>query len=178
MPTRGIRRGDTLIGYATPKNAPVYVDSDDSRLKIIPTGSGSSEVVIQEASGAGSVYTPTAAVVLTAAQSGLTVLLNASAGFAITLPAVAAGLRFRFVVGAAFASTNFTVITPALANLIQGGAIVNSVYVPAVDEDTISFVASAETPGDYVDMICDGTNWLVYAGVGALAGSITFTTAG
>lgn len=118
--------------------------------------------------------TPTGAGAVVA--GGGVVFLNAAAGFALTLPAVAAGLRVRFIVGAVFATTNFTIVTASSANVIQGGAIVNSVYVPAVDEDTISFVASAETIGDYVELNCDGTNWLC-EGVGALAGSITFTVA-
>jgi hypothetical protein len=121
--------------------------------------------------------TPTAAVVLTAAQSGTDVYLNASAGFAITLPAVAAGLRFRFTVAAAFATTNFTVITPGLVDIIQGGAKVLNSDVPAENEDTISFVATAEKVGDYVSLWSDGTSWFV-DGRGAATGSITFTTAG
>lgn len=118
--------------------------------------------------------TPTAAVTLTPADSGKTVFLNAAAGFAITLPAPAAGLKYKFLVGAAFATTNFTVVTDSGYNVIQGGAIVNSTFIPAADEDTINFVATAETVGDYVVIESDGTNWLA-EGVGAAAGAITFT---
>jgi len=46
--------------------------------------------------------------------------------------------------------------------------------VPASNENTISFVATAETIGDFIEIYSDGTNF--YAdGVGAAAGSITFT---
>jgi len=121
--------------------------------------------------------TPTGAITLTAAQSGLNVLLNAAAGFAITLPAVTLGVNFRFTVAAAFATTNFTIITPALANLIFGGATVAGADVPADAEDTISFVATAELKGDFVDLWSDGTSWFVN-GRGTTAGSITFTQAG
>lgn len=123
------------------------------------------------------IITPTGAVPLTAAQSGSEIMLNAAAGFAITLPAVAAGLNFRFTVAANFATTNFTVITPALADLIQGGATVAGADVPAADEDTISFVATAEAKGDFVDVWSDGTSWFVN-GRGTTSGSITFTQAG
>lgn len=174
MSVRGIYRGKTPVGNATASNAPIYVDSDDNLLKVIPAGTGSTEQVIE--TGTGRQVTPTAAVTLTAAQSGATILLNAAAGFEITLPALAAGLRYRFQVGAAFATTNFTIVSASSTNIIEGGAIVNSVYVPAVNEDTISFVATAETVGDYVDVECDGAKWLT-SGVGALAGSITFTVA-
>jgi len=44
MPTRSITRRKTLQGYADPASAPIYVDSDDDILKIIPAGSGSTEV--------------------------------------------------------------------------------------------------------------------------------------
>lgn len=116
--------------------------------------------------------TPTAATTLTYADSGKTIVLSAAAGFAIALPAVAEGLVYKFIVGLAFATTDFTIVSTT--DVIQGGAIVNSVFVPAADENTISFVASAETVGDYVTIESDGTNWYVN-GVGAGAGSITFT---
>jgi hypothetical protein len=116
--------------------------------------------------------TPTATNTLDISDSGKTIILNAAEGFAINLPGVQAGLKYKFLVGAVFATTNFTVVAPA--NKIQGGAVVNSTFVPAVDENTISFVATAETIGDYVELECDGTNWIA-SGNGALAGSITFT---
>lgn len=116
--------------------------------------------------------TPTAASALTAEDSGKTIFLDAAAGFEITLPALGAGLKFKLVVGLAFATTDFTIVSST--DVIQGGAIVNSVFVPAANENTISFVATAETVGDYVEIECDGTNWYV-SGVGAGAGSITFT---
>ena len=116
--------------------------------------------------------TPTAASSLDVSDSGKTIMLDAAAGFAINLPGVQAGLKYKFVVGSAFATTNFTVVAPA--DKIQGGAIVNSVFVPASNENTISFVATAESVGDYIELECDGTNWYA-SGNGALAGSITFT---
>ena len=114
----------------------------------------------------------TAVKTLTEEDSGKVFTLNAAEGIAITLPALEKGLEYEFIVGAAFATTNFTVVSST--NVIQGGSIVNSVFVPAANENTISFVARAEALGDKVKIKCDGTNW--YAeGVGAGAGSITFT---
>lgn len=52
MSVRNIRRGATVQGYATPTSAPIYVDSDDNKLKMIPAGSGSTEVEIVDASTA------------------------------------------------------------------------------------------------------------------------------
>ncbi len=142
-----------------------------------PTVGGSATAYGTTTAAGSSFLTPTAATTLTAAQNGAWVWLNASAGFAITLPAVFAGARFRFTVAAVFATTNFTIITPALADLIFGGAKVLNSDVPADAEDTISFVATAESKGDYVDLWSDGTSWFV-DGRGTLTGSITFTQAG
>jgi hypothetical protein len=111
---------------------------------------------------------------LTAEDSGKVLILKAAAGAQITLPAVAtsAGLRFKFVVGLAFATTNWTV--KAATNVIEGGIDVNSSNVPAVNENTISFVASAESVGDFIDLVCDGTNWYV-SGNATTTGAITAT---
>lgn len=50
MPARGIRRGATIVGYATTTNVPIYVDSDDNILKYVPAGSGTTEVEVLDAS--------------------------------------------------------------------------------------------------------------------------------
>ena len=116
----------------------------------------------------------TGATTLTAEDSGKVLILKAAAGAQITLPAVAtsAGLRFKFIVGLAFATTNWTV--KAATNVIEGGIDVNSSNVPAVNENTISFVASAESVGDFIDLVCDGTNWYV-SGNATTTGAITAT---
>lgn len=122
----------------------------------------------------GLVETLTGATTLTAEDSGKSFSLNAAAGAQITLPAVAtsAGFRYRFTVAALFATTAWTI--KAATNKIQGGVIVNSVNVPGADENTITFSASADTIGDFVELNCDGTNWYVF-GLGTAAGAITLT---
>ena len=122
----------------------------------------------------GLVETLTGATTLTAEDSDKSFYLNAAAGAQITLPAVAtsAGFRFRFTVAALFATTAWTI--KAATNKIQGGVIVNSVNVPGADENTITFSASADTIGDFVELNCDGTNWYVF-GLGTAAGAITLT---
>ena len=116
----------------------------------------------------------TGATTLTAEDSGKVFILKASAGAQITLPAVAtsAGLRFKFIVGLAFATTDWTV--KALSNAIEGSVLVNGAHVAGVDENTVSFVASAESIGDFAELVCDGTNWYVN-GSGVSAGAITLT---
>lgn len=111
--------------------------------------------------------------VLTEFDSGKEFTLSASAGANVTLPAVAKkGFKAKFTVGSAFATTNWTIVSAT--NVIQGSADVNSTLVPASNENTISFVASAETIGDFIELYSDGTNFYAY-GIGAGAGAITFT---
>lgn len=52
MSVRGIARRATAVGYAHGTNAPIYVDSDDNAVKIIPAGTGSTEVVVGMAASA------------------------------------------------------------------------------------------------------------------------------
>lgn len=103
------------------------------------------------------------------------VLALSGAGVAITLPAVAdieAGWHVKAIVTGAITSSNFTIV--AQTSVIQGSAIVNGAHVAAVDENTISFVIAPADPGDYVDILFDGTNFLVN-GSAVAAGAITFT---
>jgi hypothetical protein len=71
-----------------------------------------------------------------------------------------------------FATTDWTV--KAATNVIEGSVLVNGAHVAGVDENTISFVASAESIGDFAELVCDGTNWYVN-GSGVSAGAITLT---
>lgn len=116
----------------------------------------------------------TGATTLTAEDSGKVFLLKAAAGAQITLPAVATsnGFRFKFIVGQLFATTDWTV--KAATNVIEGSVLVNGAHVAGVNENTISFVASAEAVGDFVELVSDGANWYVN-GSGVAAGSITLT---
>ena len=121
------------------------------------------------------VVTLSAATTVEANQSGTTFILDAAAGATITLPSVANGLVFRFVVGAAFATTNW-IVDSAEGDNITGNLLVNGAAVPAAAEDQINFVATAETVGDYIELIADYGNsqWIV-TGIGNAAGAITAT---
>ena len=116
----------------------------------------------------------TAATTLTAADSGKTIYLNLTAGFATTLPAPADGLRFKFILSAAITG-DMTIVTNGGDNVIQGTIIVNGASVIGADEDTITFANAAETVGDYIELESDGTNWWIVGGVAAAAGGITLT---
>lgn len=111
---------------------------------------------------------------LTKADQGKTFWLTAAAGAAITLPAPYLGAWFKFVVGAAFATTDWTIVTPGGGNLISGSVMVVGAVVVADAEDTVTFVATAENIGDQVILESNGTVWAI-SGDAALSGGITTT---
>lgn len=47
---RSIRRGATLVGSASSTSAPIYIDSDDDKLKMVPAGTGTTEVDVADVS--------------------------------------------------------------------------------------------------------------------------------
>jgi len=115
--------------------------------------------------GASSVVTIATATTLTReAHDGKMLILNAAGGVAITLPAVAtsAGIKFLFILGAVYATTDWT-ITSAEGDNIEGCIMVQSTVVDANAADVITFDASAaaENIGDWVSLDCDGTYWYV-----------------
>ena len=121
----------------------------------------------------------TATNVITADECGKTFFLASATEFVSTLPAVAAGLRFSFIVTAAPAGDSYTIVTNSSANIIKG-LDVNAAGTAGDSEisggDTITFVDGVSVAGDRVDVICDGTNWFAYCFSVAAAG-ITITTA-
>lgn len=120
----------------------------------------------------------TAARTLVASESNTCFILNAAAGATVTLPSLAQGLRFKFIVGLAFATSNW-VIDSAEGDNISGiiadlGATVAG--VPAVAEDQINFVNSAESVGDWIELVaCMDTNQWLVSGQCAANGGITAT---
>ena len=137
-----------------------------SQGKTLPVGSDYTEIV-------------TATNVITAAESGAVFFLNSSTEFVSTLPAVAAGLHFTFIVTAAPSGASYTVVTDGSANVIKG-QIHSSTGGDADSEtsggDTVTFANGVAVAGDMAEFWCDGTNWFVQALCNADAG-ITITTA-
>jgi hypothetical protein len=123
----------------------------------------------------------TEASTLTVAQSGKTLFLNSATEFATTLPAPAAGLRYRFVVKAAPSGAAYTILTNASANILIGG--ISELEVDTGDDgpygsaaDTITFADGVAAVGDWVSLESDGTSWYL-TGQARLDGGITLTQA-
>jgi hypothetical protein len=105
--------------------------------------------------------TPTASTTLTVAQSGSTFNLG-TAGVNLTLPAVAssAGVRYKFVISAAYATDNITV-TSAAGDDIEGSLIVAGAVVDCDANDVITSVADGENLGDFFEIFSNGTKWFI-----------------
>lgn len=121
----------------------------------------------------GAAETVAAATTLTAVDNGKTLYLDAAAGATITLPAVSAGLNFKFVIASTFATTNW-IVASAEGDNIDGSIEVAGAVVVAAAEDQINFVATAEALGDHIVLHSDGVQWFVH-GMAALTGGITAT---
>lgn len=115
MSIRNIRRQATnpLAAAGTPTSAPIYVDSDDNILKMIPAGSGTTEVQIIDASSVQTLTNKnfTSPVNTYASDLAVTVstqfalLTKGSAGaYTIAAPGAAGiGCEITFTAGSAFA---------------------------------------------------------------------------
>jgi len=117
----------------------------------------------------------TSAETLTAADAGKTFVLNSATAFAVTLPVLQVGLRFKFYAGAAAVTGGNHTIVAADAATIHGQCTVAGALVAAADEDQINLIADKFIQGDWVEVFCDGVGWYVSGQVVTSAGC-TFTT--
>lgn len=158
------------------------VTATAAELNILDGVTATAAEINNAADSSANVEIVTATNVITAAESGKTFFLNSATEFVSTLPAVAAGLRYSFVVTGAPSGASYTVVTDSSANVIKGQVYtvdVNSATDPDFETsggDTISFVDAKAVAGDRVDVICDGTNWFAY-GFCSVFDAITITTA-
>ncbi len=101
---------------------------------------------------------------IAASESGKTFFLSHATEFDSTLPAPAAGLRYKFIVANAPETASYTIT--ATGNLIYGSvssadldAGGDATLTNATAVDIITFVDSKAKIGDWVEVISDGTNW-------------------
>lgn len=172
---RSLTRYKTIKGYASDGSAPIYVDSDDNRVKLIPAGTGTTEVVLQEAGGASMTERLVTTRVLTLADTGKTFILALAGGFTVTLPALTAGFNARFFVEVA-------PTTAYIINSAEGDNMAGAVYESsggdgdsenAFTADAMNFTANTSVIGDQCDVVGSAAGWFG-RGFTAVAGGITF----
>ena len=122
----------------------------------------------------------TAATTLTRLKSGTTFFLNSATEFAVTLPAPAIGLQYKFIVTAAPSQASYTVVTEGGCQVLAGHVLTSGFADSGSDVETaatgttITFVDSVSVVGDYATVISDGTSWFASCVCAAEAG-ITIT---
>lgn len=135
-------------------------------------------LMIKAGAGAsGGVETLTTTRAIVAADNGKTFFLNSATGFAITLPAAVAGMRFLFISKLANTSGDHT-ITAATADTIVGWPVniggADSVADGNAAGDVLNFKANAALAGDMAEFFTDGNFWMVRANAKAI-NAITIT---
>jgi len=164
----------TIASAATGNGPQLEATGGDTNIDIELIAKGTGGVLFTDAS-----EISTGTNTLTAAESGKIVFLNASTEFVTTLPAVAQGLHFTFIVTAAPASASYTVV-PASGTTIIGHGVSSQDAGGSVDSanttpvGTFTFVDGQAVVGDIAEFWCDGTNWFVQATCSDFA-AVTFT---
>jgi hypothetical protein len=95
-------------------------------------------------------------------------------GEVITLPAVAdsSGIKYKFIVDTTVVTSNWTIV--AATSVIYGSAEVAGAIVAASAINTITLVVAKALPGDFIELVSDGTKWYVSGSVVTALG-VTFT---
>ena len=101
-------------------------------------------------------------------DSGKVYMLYSTVARTITLPAVSAGLKFKFIATDTTADSSIT--TSEGTALFKGGAECGDAYLTLAG--TTIIVEAAGAVGDHLDLICDGTYWYV-SGHGSHDGSFS-----
>lgn len=112
----------------------------------------------------GGVKSLTASATLGLSDNRKTILFTPPAGtgaLVVTLPSVQKGLEFRIIQAAGYDTAACT-IDSAEGNNFVGGILAGSGngYAASGTDDKISF-GSATVAGDFVELFCDGTSWIV-----------------
>ena len=88
------------------------------------------------------------------------IIMVAANSTEVTLPAAAAGLNFKFIF-AAHATAICKVITAAADDFVGSLNANTGAGDIAVDGDVSINTGSATVAGDYVSVVCDGTDWFI-----------------
>ncbi len=175
---RSLVRNSTIKGAASAGSAPIYVDSDDNLVKVVPAGSGTTEVALQYAGGTSIAEVLITTRVLTLADSGKTFFLALAGGFTVTLPAIAGSAGFRAKFFVQIAPTTSYIIASAEGDNMCGQAYSSTggdaASITSFSSDQMNFILNVSLIGDSGDVYSDGTNWYARGWSDADAG-ITFT---
>ena len=95
--------------------------------------------------------------VLDMGDSGKTYFLASTVARTITLPAVKAGLRFKFIVTDATAAS--TIATSEGTALIKGGILLAPGWETLAG--TTLTASTSAVVGDWIELVCDGTYWYI-----------------
>ena len=90
-------------------------------------------------------------------DSGKVFFVNSTVARTITLPAVKAGLKFKFIATDTTADSSIT--TSEGTALFKGGAECGDAYLTLAG--TTIIIEAAGSVGDHLEMVCDGTYWYV-----------------
>lgn len=171
-----IDKVDGFIKYNDSGTIRTLVNTDEAQTL---TNKTMTDAVINGVTGTGTTESVTTTNAITAAESGKTFFLNLAGGFASTLPAPAAGLFYRFIVGTAPSGGSYTVVTNAAAQILAG-----QVYgsdggdgdsETAATATTITFVDGASVIGDSAEVWSDGTSWFARCFCNVATTGITIT---
>ena len=99
-------------------------------------------------------------------DSGKIYMVYSTVARTITLPAVSAGLKFKFIMTDTTADSSIT--TNEGTALFKGGAECGDAYLTLAG--TTIIVEAAATVGDWLELVCDGTYWYVSGHTSAGAG--------
>ena len=90
-------------------------------------------------------------------DSGKIYMVYSTVARTITLPAVAAGLKFKFIMTDTTADSS--IATNEGTALLKGGAECGDAYLTLAG--TTIVLEAAGAVGDHLELICDGTYWYV-----------------
>jgi hypothetical protein len=184
MAIRNLRRQATnpLASPGTPTSAPIYVDSDDNILKIIPAGSGTTEVQVVDASSTQTLtgktltsptitnpsvtgvapvaYTTGTSLSLTAALHANRVVYVTDVASAYVLPlATATGDKYTIILGATITGASTIKVANAsdtfvgVATLFADGGDTTVSFAAAATDDTVDLLGTANSTGGLIGAI-------------------------
>jgi hypothetical protein len=140
------------------------IDRTAGLVSLAPTNSSLNQVLVTAAT-----LSPTVL------QNGSSFILQKAAGVAVTLPAPATGLKYRFIHGGPVLSSVGHIIT-ATDIIVYGSTVCAGLVELIAAADTITFANGASIIGDECTIESDGTNWYI-SGIGSVDNAIVGSAA-